>query len=146
MRLMDGTGDDLDMTEPAPTSHRRAAKAHVGELARPRFVDGLRGDFRLVLLSVAFPLAFVTGGLRLAAFEESASAVQRTGGVAMALLGMLVLASYALQFTTVLVGDAWTKSYARIATRLVLRFSWHTYLSLFGVVAMYEFVTWLIHR
>jgi hypothetical protein len=149
---MDGAGDDLDMTEPVPASHRRPGKAqvkrptHVGEPARPRFVDDLRDNFRLVLLSVLAPLVFVVGGLLFAVFDSNASSVQRVGGVAMAFLGLLVLASYLLRFTTVLTGDGWSKSRVRRVARLVLRYSWHTYLALLGAVTVYEFVDWFVHR
>lgn len=149
MNPMDGTGEE---TENAPTSHRRAGKAQValprrvGEPATPRFVDDLRDNFRLVLISVLAPGAAVVGGLGLLAFDETASTTQRAGGLAMVVLGLLVLTSYVLRFTAVLAGDAWSMSPARRAARLVLRYSWHAYLAVLGAVAAYEFVNWLRQR
>lgn len=149
MNPMDGTGEG---TENAPTSHRRAGKAQaalprrVGEPATPRFIDDLRDNFRLVLILVLAPGAAVIGGLGFLAFDETASATQRAGGLAMVVLGLLVLASYVLRFTTVLAGDAWAMSPARRAARLVLRYSWRAYLAALGAVAVYEFVDWLRRR
>lgn len=149
MNPLDGTGEE---TENAPTSHRRAGKARaalprrMGEPATPRFADDLRDNFRLVLISVLAPGAAVIGGLGLAVFDETASAMQRAGGLAMVFLGLLVLTSYVLRFTTVLAGDAWAMSPARRAARLVLRYSWHAYLAALGAVAVYELVNWLRQR
>jgi hypothetical protein len=38
------------------------------------------------------------------------------------------------------------RSCARREGRLVLRYSWHGYLALFGIFEAYEFVELLIHR
>ena len=92
------------------------------------------------------PLALAIGGLALAVFNPDASTAQRVGGVAIALPSLLVLASYFLRFTTVLDGDTWTRSRPRRFVRLLLKYSWHIYLALIGLVAVFMLIDWLIHR
>ncbi|HEY4315723.1 MAG TPA: hypothetical protein VGO19_09485 [Actinomycetes bacterium] len=79
-----------------------------------------------MLLSTLIPLAAVFEGVSLVV-QRHHSVESVVSGLVLALVGVAVCSSYALRFSSILVGDAWTTTPVRRTTRMVLLYSWNVY-------------------
>jgi len=135
---MDPIGRESEAEVARPKSRRRPGTAIIKgpkrEADPPSFDDDLRNSFQLVLVSVVAPALLVFAGVVLATVHAESN-LQRAGGVGLALLGSLVIASYFFRFTAVLQDHRWTETRIRRGVRYVLRYSWRTYITIGGVLA-----------